>query len=154
VVILITLKRRAIPRKPAKTKATLTSREKALAIMGAALTKHVADLICFQVSELSSLTEYYVIGSGDSEPQMRAIMDAVEEELAGKGCRPLGIEGLSAATWILMDYNDVIFHLFRKETRMFYNLDKIWIDAPRIDANEMLQKKTEVISARRKKKGP
>lgn len=88
------------------------------------------------VGELTSLAEYYVLCSADSEPQMRAIVEAVEVPLSQKGYRPLGIEGLKAARWVLIDYNDVILHVFRKEARTFYNLDRLWGDAPRTDCSD------------------
>ena len=120
--------------------------------MKAALTKHVEDLVCLEVSALSSLTDYYVIGSGNSEPQMRAIIDAVEVALSKKGCRRLSIEGMAAATWVLMDYDDVIFHLFRKESRAFYNLDRLWADAPRMALDEMPPSEKKKPPVKRKKK--
>ena len=67
---------------------------------------------------------------------MRAIADAVEARLWEEKCQPLGIEGLNAAHWVLVDCNDVILHVFRKEARLFYNLDWLWGDAPRIDFSE------------------
>ncbi len=93
---------------------------------------------------LSSLTEYYVLCSADSEPQIRAIVEAVETALSKNGYRPLGVEGIKAAFWVLIDYNDVILHIFTKEARAFYSLDRLWNDAPRMDISEppLTQKKT------------
>ncbi len=63
---------------------------------------------------------------------MRAIVDAVEDSLSKEGSRPYGIEGREGGLWILLDYNDVILHIFKKEAREFYSLDRLWGDAPRI----------------------
>lgn len=113
-----------------------TAKEKALTIAEIALSKKAEDIVLLHVEALSSVGDYYVVCSADSEPQMRAIADAVDAKLSAKKCKPLGIEGLRAAHWILVDCNDVILHIFRKEARLFYNLDRLWGDAPRIDLSE------------------
>lgn len=97
------------------------------------------------VEGLTSLADYYVLCSADSEPQVRAIFDAVEIALSKKGYRPLGIEGIKVAVWVLIDYNDVIFHIFRKEARTFYHLDRLWGDAPRIDFSDATLTRKETI---------
>ena len=111
------------------------AKEKALSIAEVALMKKAEDVVVLQIEALSSVSDYFVICSADSEPQIRAIVDAVEKKLS-KQCRPLGIEGMRASRWVLVDYNDVILHIFRKEARSFYNLDRLWGDAPRIPFSE------------------
>lgn len=81
---------------------------------------------------MTSLADFFVICSAESEPQIRAIIDATEESLSKEGARPLGVEGREAGSWVLVDFNDVILHIFRKETREFYDLDRLWGDAPRL----------------------
>ncbi len=63
---------------------------------------------------------------------MKAIAEGVQERSAKKGLKPLGIEGLSYSHWVLIDYGDVIFHIFEEETRLFYELEKLWMDAKRV----------------------
>jgi len=116
--------------------AAWTAREKALAIAEIARAKKAEDIILLQVEALSSIGDYYVVCSADSAPQMRAIVDAVEITLSQRKCRPLGIEGMRATQWVLVDCNDVILHIFHKEARVFYNLDRLWGDAPRTDILE------------------
>jgi ribosome-associated protein len=77
-----------------------------------------------------------VICSGENITQVRAIAESVEEELSRKGIRPLGIEGLDYSHWVLLDYNDVIVHVFEKETRSYYSLERLWMDAKTIEADE------------------
>jgi ribosome-associated protein len=85
------------------------------------------------VTELTTLTDYFVICSVDSQPQLSAVTDEIGKVLGKKGIQPLGIEGAKGSHWVLLDYDDVIVHLFRKEERAFYNLDGLWGDAPKID---------------------
>lgn len=75
-----------------------------------------------------------MICSGESRPQVAAIAERVEELLRKSGIRPVSIEGKGHNLWILLDYGDVIVHVFENETRDYYELDKLWLDAPRIDA--------------------
>lgn len=81
---------------------------------------------------MTSLADFFIICSAESEPQIRAIVDAVYELLSKKGSKPLGVEGREASQWVLVDYNDVILHIFKKEAREFYNLDRLWGDAPQL----------------------
>lgn len=113
-------------------KAPWDAKKKALQIAEAAQSKHAEEIIVFHVSELTSLSDFFVLCSAESEPQMRAIVDAVEDSLSKEGSRPYGIEGREGGLWILLDYNDVILHIFKKEAREFYSLDRLWGDAPRI----------------------
>ena len=81
---------------------------------------------------LTVIADYFVVCSGESTPQVKAIVAHIEEELGKYGARPGKIEGLSNARWVLMDYGDVIVHVFEDETRLYYELEKFWLDAPRI----------------------
>ena len=82
---------------------------------------------------------------------MRAMIEAAESALSPRGIKPLGVEGKGGNLWVLVDYNDVILHIFRKEAREFYNLDRLWGDAPQI-AFPAVSKQT-VSPAKKKKKG-
>jgi ribosome-associated protein len=81
---------------------------------------------------LSTITDYFVICSGESTTQVKAIQEQIEETLKKKGVRPIGIEGRSHSHWILIDYGDVIVHIFEESTRTFYELEKLWIDAKKV----------------------
>ena len=109
------------------------AKAKALLIAEALWIKQAEDIILLCVEGLSSITDYYVICTAHSEPQMQALIDGTEDALREKGDRPLGIEGRDAAQWVLVDCNEVILHIFKQETRLFYNLDRLWVDAPRIN---------------------
>lgn len=88
-----------------------------------------------ELKDISSFTDYFVICSGESTTQVRAIAEHIEESLLKdqKKIRPFGIEGLQASKWVLMDYSDVVVHIFEKETRDFYALEMLWLDAKRIE---------------------
>ena len=97
--------------------------------VSAALDKKGADLLVLNLSEISSFADYFVICSASSERQAQAIADAVEERLRAEGRRPISVEGYGAARWILLDYGDVLFHVFLEESRRFYALERLWGDA-------------------------
>ena len=82
---------------------------------------------------LSTIADYFVICSGESTTQVKAIEEQIEETLKKEEIRPIGIEGLRNSQWILMDYGDVIVHIFEEATRAFYELEKLWIDAEKIN---------------------
>ncbi len=81
---------------------------------------------------LTQIADYFVICTGESTTQVKAIEEQIEEKLQQAGMKPRGIEGLKKSVWILMDYGDVIVHIFEEQTRSFYELDKLWIDAKKI----------------------
>lgn len=95
-----------------------------------------------------------MICSGESTTQVKAIVDHIRETLKKEGVRPLRVEGLDYARWVLMDYGDTIIHVFENETRNFYELEKFWLDAPRIpfsdeDKNIMDREDKRAVSKRR-----
>ncbi len=77
--------------------------------------------------------DYFIICTGDNPFQIKAIVENIESKLKKHGIKPLGIEGLSNKKWILMDYNEIIIHIFDEETRLYYDLEKLWLDAPRVN---------------------
>ena len=87
------------------------------------------DITILDVKKLSSLTEYFIICSSDSEPQTRSIMNHIKKELSKKKTKPYQIEGLDYCDWVLMDYFDIVIHIFKKEIRDFYNIERLWGDA-------------------------
>jgi ribosome-associated protein len=97
--------------------------------VAAALDKKAGDLLVLSLSEISSFADYFVICSAGSERQAQAIADAIEERLRVRGRRPASIEGFAASRWILLDYGEVLFHVFLEEARRFYGLERLWGDA-------------------------
>lgn len=85
---------------------------------------------------ITIIADYFVICSGESTTQVKAIADFVAHELAEKDIKPLGIEGLKYCHWALLDYGDVIIHIFEKETREYYSLEKLWMDAKTIEIDK------------------
>jgi ribosome-associated protein len=81
---------------------------------------------------LTYITDYFVICSGSNITQVSAIADSIGQVLASAGIHPSHIEGGAESTWVLMDYSDVVVHIFEEQTRLFYSLEKLWSDAPRI----------------------
>lgn len=98
----------------------------------AALEKQADNLLILRVTELTSYADYFIICTGRSTQHVSAIADEIEQNMKDGGVRALGIEGRSDAHWILMDYGDFLIHVFEPETREYYNLEGLWLDAPRV----------------------
>ena len=105
-----------------------------MAIMcaGIADQKKAQDIIILDVSKLTFITNYFVICTGINQRQLHTISDEIEKELKKLSIKKLGIEGLKEAKWILMDFGDVIVHLFGKDVRNHYDLELLWGDAPKV----------------------
>jgi ribosome-associated protein len=110
----------------------------------AALDKKAKNLIILKVKELSSFTDYFIICSGTSDRQVKGIAASIEETLKKSGIQPLGIEGQNTGNWILMDYGDVIIHIFYEPTREFYDIERLWSDVPSMSVNEDVDKLTSL----------
>jgi ribosome-associated protein len=106
--------------------------EKALACTRFALDRKAYDLELLEVTKLTSVADYFLICTGRSDTQVRAIAEHIEQSLAAEGIRPLALEGLQRGQWILMDYGDVVVHIFYQPIRAFYDLEGLWIKAPRV----------------------
>jgi ribosome-associated protein len=98
-----------------------------------AAERQAEDVVILDLRGLSSVTDYFVIGSGTSDRQMRAVFDAIQVYGARIGDRPYGTAGYETATWMLLDYVDVVIHLFTPELREYYDLELLWGDAPRVE---------------------
>ena len=109
------------------------SKGKSLFCAQAALTKKALNLVILETKALTSFTDYFIICSGKSDRQVQGIAYAVEERMKKEGIRPLSIEGVSEARWILLDYSDVVVHVFYEPVREFYDLEGLWFDAPRLE---------------------
>lgn len=99
-------------------------------ITDAVLERNARDPILLDLRELSDATDWFVIASGDSDTHARAIADNVLERARSHGWRPSGVEGKGAASWILLDFIDVVVHVFQPRVREFYRLEDLWGDAP------------------------
>ncbi len=110
--------------------------EKARCIIDAALDRKAENVVALDVRELASFTDTFVFATGGSDRQVRAISDAIDEALRAGGERPLGVEGYEDGSWILIDANDAIIHVFREETRAHYGLERLWSDAPSIPVED------------------
>ena len=91
------------------------------------------DPIVFQVTNLTSISDYFIIAGGNSTRQVQAIARHLQKKTREEGLRPYGIEGEHEGRWVLLDYGDVIIHLFYEPVRELYDLEGLWIEAPRID---------------------
>lgn len=98
-----------------------------------ALGRKAIDPVLLQVTEICDFADYFLLCSGSSGRQVRAIQEAVEKSLRRRGERALHVEGLRKAKWVLMDYGDLVIHVFDDETREFYRLERLWGDAPRVE---------------------
>ena len=114
----------------------LKSKDLAIQAAKAALEKKALDVTVLDLSGLTVIADYFVICSGESTTQVKAVAEFIEQEFAQKRIRPLGVEGAAHSHWILLDYGDVIIHVFEKETRAYYNLEKLWMDAKTIEIDE------------------
>jgi ribosome-associated protein len=116
-------------------------RELALAAAGAALDKKASDVVLLEVAELTSLADFFVLASGRSDTQVRAIAEAVEEALRKLDRRPLAVEGLRHGQWVLLDYGDFVVHVFYAPVRSFYDLERLWARAPRTEISDAGEKR-------------
>jgi ribosome-associated protein len=113
--------------------------ERALECTRAALDHKAYDLVVLEMAGISSIADYFVICSGRSDTQVQAIADAIDENLRQRGERPLAVEGVPHGQWVLMDYGDVVVHIFYVPVREFYDLERLWVRAPRVELPEPFQ---------------
>jgi ribosome-associated protein len=97
------------------------------------LDKKAVDVLVLHVAPLTSVADYLVIGSAESDRQTRAIADYIDGTLSRIDQRPLSIEGTTSGQWVLLDFGDVIAHIFRQDTRSHYALERLWSDAKQIE---------------------
>ena len=110
--------------------------EKALLCTRYALDKKAHDVVLLDVAELTSVAEYFLICTGRSDTQVQAIARSLEDGLAENGVKPLAVEGYSRGQWVLLDYADVVVHVFFQPIREFYDLEGLWMKAPRVELPE------------------
>lgn len=97
------------------------------------------DIKVIDIHEVSVIADYFVIASASNQNQVQAMVDQVQEELGRAGFEAKQVEGNRNSTWVLMDYEDLIIHIFDNENRLFYDLERIWRDGKILDAEEFLK---------------
>lgn len=129
---------------------TLTSKALAKKIAALALSKKAHDIVILDLRKLTAMTDFFVICSADSDTQVRAIAEEIRDGSERAGERVWHNEGYSESTWVLLDFVNVVVHVFHKETRSFYNLEKLWGDAK----FEHVEDKPAAATGRRKARLP
>ncbi len=108
------------------------SQQQALSIARAALAKKASDVLILDVRELTSIADYFIVASGESERQVKAIANNIAREISTEYHTTPQIEGAGTSMWILLDFDDIVVHVFKTDIRQYYGLEKMWSDAPRI----------------------
>jgi len=111
----------------------ISSKEYARVAAVAASEKKATDIVAIEVAELLVVTDYFVICTGNTDIQVRAIAEEVEDRLRDAGIKPIGREGVAEGKWVLLDFGDLVVHVFQPEERDFYRLERLWGDAPRLE---------------------
>ena len=115
----------------------MESKEMAKLAIEALEDKKAEDIRLINISEISVLGDYFIIASGTNRSQIQALADNVQEKLGRAGVLSKTVEGYETANWILMDFGDIIVHVFDKENRLFYNLERIWRDGKMMEKEEL-----------------
>lgn len=102
-------------------------------------SKKAEDIKLIGIKDLTIIADYFIIANGTSSTQTKALADEVEFRLSEKGLKPTRTEGYQGANWIILDYSDVVIHVFYKETRSFYSLERLWSDGEQVDISEFLK---------------
>ncbi len=117
-------------------KESIDGKERLLLCINASLKRKAKNLTILNLKELSSFADYFIICSGTSDRQVQSIAASIRENLKEYGIIPLGIEGESLGKWVLMDYEDVIIHVFYEPIREFYDIERLWPDVPRMEVGD------------------
>lgn len=115
----------------------MDSKEIAKLAIAALEHKKAEDIKIIDISEVSVIADYFIIANGTNRSQIQALSDNVEEKLGKAGVPLRQIEGYDTANWVLLDFHDVIIHIFDKENRLFYDLERIWRDGKQIDTKSV-----------------
>lgn len=114
----------------------LSAKEMASLALAALEDKKAEDISVIDISGVSVLGDYFIIASGSNRSQIQALCDNVEEKLGRAGVSARQIEGYETANWVLLDYGDIIVHIFDRDNRLFYDLERIWRDGTRMNPEE------------------
>ena len=113
------------------------SKEMVKVIVDALNDKKAEDIRIIDISNVSVISDYFVIANGSNPNQIQALVDNIEEKMSKAGYTEPRVEGYNSASWILLDYEDVIVHVFSRDDRQFYNLEKVWSDGISVEASEI-----------------
>ena len=102
-------------------------------------SKKAKDIRAIRIGDLTILGEYFVIATGTSSTQVKMLADEVDYQLGEKGVQPHRVEGYHSEDWIILDYTDVIVHIFHEDTREFYDLERLWADGEKVDLSGILK---------------
>lgn len=116
----------------------MTINQKIETIVKALDLKKAEDIQVLKIKDLTIISDYFIIANGNSITQTKALADEVEYVMKEKGVMPDRTEGFQSGNWIILDYNDIIVHVFYKETRNYYNLERLWSDAENIDVSDLI----------------
>jgi ribosome-associated protein len=108
------------------------TRELAIAAARAAASKNARDILILDVAKLIVITDYFVIASGATDRQVKAVAEEIQQSLREKGIKPVRREGEREGRWVLLDFVDFVAHVFRDEEREYYGLERLWADAPAV----------------------
>ena len=117
----------------------MTDREELEIAVKALDSRKAKNITALKVEDLTILANYFIIASATSTTQVKALADEVEYQLGEKGGKPKSIEGYQSQTWIVLDYYDIIVHVFLEETRDFYQLERLWADGTPVDISELVK---------------
>ena len=120
--------------------AELTAQQKLEVIVKALDSKRAEDIQAIKIGDLTIIADYFIIADGTSNIHTKALADEVEFKMTQLGIEPLRTEGYQGQTWIVLDYGDVVVHVFYKETRDHYNLERLWSDGTSVDISQYLVK--------------
>lgn len=127
---------------------THSAKEKAEMLLAAAMAKKAQNPVLLKLAKLSSLTDYFLIVTARSGRHVKAVADAILEDARSRGIPPYSVEGITQGHWALLDYGDVIVHVFFEPTREFYDLEGLWAEAPREKLPDDILKELEEAAGR------
>lgn len=120
--------------------ANLTEKQRLEIIIKALDSKRAEDIQLIGIKELTIVADHFIIANGTSTTQTKALADEVEFQLKQKGIEPIRTEGYQGASWIVLDYGDIVVHVFNKDMREYYNLERLWQDGEQIDISDLVIK--------------
>ncbi len=120
------------------------TKKRVLLCVNAALERKATGLTILRVRELTSVADYFILCSGSSDRQVQATAAFIRERLKRAGIMPLGIEGEQSGRWILMDYGDIVVHIFYEPVREFYDIDSLWSEAPKMEIDDAVRQITDL----------
>lgn len=116
----------------------MTTQEKLEMIVQTLDRKKAEDIRVIGITNLTIIADYFIIATGTSTTQVKALADEVEYQLSQKGVEPKGTEGYRSSTWIVLDYADIVVHVFYQDTRNEYQLERLWADGEQVDISHLL----------------